>query len=873
MAGNDGEINVEITGKSDGLDSALDDAANKVADWGSGLEDAAGKVGDFNDKLEESGNKTQSWGDKLVDAFNNVKGGGGDLSSWISGFAGGVLGGELVEAAEKAIGALKALVEEFYELGAKAAEFGEQNKIVAQELGLTNQAAASLQVSLQSVGISSESYVGMVFRLEMRLRTQEQAFKDLGITTRDASGDLLDGKTILDNLISTMDATANATERNQIALQALGRGAKEVYQIMRDNAAVQQAANDALKDWGYNADVGAQQGEAFALAVAKLWDDTKAFALSIGEELLPSLTDWASAVAGPLHDALVGLGAVILEIIRLIDVLVAAFSASITIASGAISAMTNTMQGVAHSVQQAVGGDAKGAWETFGQTGSANVKIIKDAYQSLLDTNAKLGTELDATFGKFKSAADASKDSEQHTVGKDDPKVWEDHIKANEIIAKSDEEHYLADIKMSEDANNQKLHMHQESIAQWKKDEIDLADASAAAKKKALVESSKDDAQDSVSHAKHLEELRKIDDAHIAEIQKINEKASSDQMALDEKAVKAHAEAAKAAAKASAEARKEETQTFMLEHDAQLANGIHALELEYQQGKITEAQKVELEKSLTKEIKEEELKRIDDELATLTAGTAEWNKVYTERLRIAKEMYKELDQVVKASAKSGSDTWAGMAKSDFSTFTQSLNGMIMGTTSWAKALTSVIDGVAENFLKMIEKNVENWLFGETTKAAISKTQEGESAISQITAAAGVAGANTFASTTAIPIVGPELAPAAAAASVSSTMAFSSLAFAEKGMQVDRDRLVFAHKDEQILPSNIANGLTNMINNGGANSKNNNSQPSGKSFGDVHLHVHPLDGQSFMSFMKSKGDELSKLVSSTFDRNPSLRPSY
>ncbi len=83
------------------------------------------------------------------------------------------------------------------------------------------------------------------------------------------------------------------------------------------------------------------------------------------------------------------------------------------------------------------------------------------------------------------------------------------------------------------------------------------------------------------------------------------------------------------------------------------------------------------------------------------------------------------------------------------------------------------------------------------------------------AAAGIAAANAYAATAAIPIIGPALAPAAAAEAMGAVMGFEGLAFAEQGMLLDRDRLVFAHKDEQILPANLSKGIQNIINNGGS----------------------------------------------------------
>jgi hypothetical protein len=88
-----------------------------------------------------------------------------------------------------------------------------------------------------------------------------------------------------------------------------------------------------------------------------------------------------------------------------------------------------------------------------------------------------------------------------------------------------------------------------------------------------------------------------------------------------------------------------------------------------------------------------------------------------------------------------------------------------------------------------------------------------SRVAQVVGLSGVAGAAAFASTAAIPIVGPGLAPAAAAAAIGSVLAMVPLASAKGGQdRVPYDgQITELHKDEMVLPAWIANPLRNSIN--------------------------------------------------------------
>jgi hypothetical protein len=181
--------------------------------------------------------------------------------------------------------------------------------------------------------------------------------------------------------------------------------------------------------------------------------------------------------------------------------------------------------------------------------------------------------------------------------------------------------------------------------------------------------------------------------------------------------------------------------------------------------------------------------------------------------------------------------------------------------SWRQALGQIIDSIANAFLTMGEQIVENWIAQQIEKEIFTKATETGSALGQISAAAGVAGANAYAATAAIPIVGPELAPAAAAIAVADTLSFSSLAIAEKGMVLDKDRLVSAHKEEMILPAPLSRGIADMIANGG-------SRQSGPVL-NYNPTVHGPRDKNLMDLLEDQGDDFLAWVQAKH-RDGSLR---
>ena len=103
----------------------------------------------------------------------------------------------------------------------------------------------------------------------------------------------------------------------------------------------------------------------------------------------------------------------------------------------------------------------------------------------------------------------------------------------------------------------------------------------------------------------------------------------------------------------------------------------------------------------------------------------------------------------------------------------------------------------------------------TVAAAEIYATQTASALSSISKNAAVAASGAFAATASIPIVGPALAPVAAATAFAATMMYAPLAASFGGeWDVPNDRLNLVHKNETILPATIAAPMREFFTNGG-----------------------------------------------------------
>lgn len=176
-------------------------------------------------------------------------------------------------------------------------------------------------------------------------------------------------------------------------------------------------------------------------------------------------------------------------------------------------------------------------------------------------------------------------------------------------------------------------------------------------------------------------------------------------------------------------------------------------------------------------------------------------------------------------------TWLGTVEGGFRRLFDAIKeGSLSMRSVWQGALGVMGDIATNAFSKIASDWLVNMVVG---KVAAIKT-----AFSDISASAARAGAAAFASTAAIPIIGPGLAPAAGAAAYSGAMSFASglaVASAARGFDIPAgiNPVTQLHAREMVLPekhADVIRGLAGAAGGGGTG-------------GARHVHVHAVDAPS------------------------------
>ena len=205
----------------------------------------------------------------------------------------------------------------------------------------------------------------------------------------------------------------------------------------------------------------------------------------------------------------------------------------------------------------------------------------------------------------------------------------------------------------------------------------------------------------------------------------------------------------------------------------------------------------------------------------------------TENLTLFNEKYVEFqlnNQTMIESLQTSIETTTQIFTALTSGFSSAITGMLTGTMSFSEGfkmiMRSAITSVIQLFVSMA---LQKALSGLLEKKVVALK-----ALTEVGAAAAVAGANAY----AFNAWNPPLAMAASAAAYAKTMAFATTIPAfERGGNVANDGLALLHKNEMVLPSPIADSVRNIT-------------EGGMGAGSVTFNINAMDASSFDTYLKA-----------------------
>ena len=219
-------------------------------------------------------------------------------------------------------------------------------------------------------------------------------------------------------------------------------------------------------------------------------------------------------------------------------------------------------------------------------------------------------------------------------------------------------------------------------------------------------------------------------------------------------------------------------------------------------------------------------------------------KLYDQMLLLEKQHQLQIAQIQRQAQLAQMQRYQQVFQTINNSFKGMIQGILQGTQTWRQALANVFTNLLSSFVGMLEEMAMQWVEKQIMMAVFGQAES--ASIIGGHAAEGAAAA--YASTAAIPIVGPSMAPAAAALAYGNIMAFSALPSFDVGAwSVNGNGAAMIHDKEMIIPAGPAQAFRNAM----SGNSDNGSTSSGGGDGGIHLHFNGpvIDGKRW--FMDNK----------------------
>jgi len=672
---------------------------------------------------------------------------------------------------------------------------------LSRVMGITSEQASVLNVALKMVGVSAESYATANIRLAMHVKTSEGALNQLGVATRDTSGNLLSQTAIFNNAVAAMQQYKAGADQNQFALYAFGRNAQSIYEIMRLNNRVMAEAEQVAKSYGLI--LTSQASETMEryrekLAVITLLFD--AIKMKIGTELLPELVKMSGwfASEGP----------------KAISIFTGAAKGFIMVADGVITEVQNIVT-VFVAWGKIIGDVFTGQWK----------KAVLDfkAGAAEIDANvAHLNLRMSELFAKtapekMLGGAGAGAPAGPAAGGKSfvTPETpsdllakWKDELKQREIseqaffgLSKEEEKAFweskLATIKgAGKDQVKLRLEVNSEIFGVEKTGAKEALETTINALKQQqesekLTGAQRIAIQDQILSAIQAAGARETSIYRSAalEREKLVEQEAVKEIKEQEKILEAHLQTATIAI----EAKMKEVNTA------------------YELGSISATKQLEQLRTLLTEKYNLELQTFNRIRALWEQYPVQWQAV-EKKIELATAKHEaDMKSVENKATLEMQKTWTKAFDAIASSLNINWAGVIEGTQNLRDQMTSIGENIASTMINAWARMCLEQIAYELTAATASKALTKETALSKIASSASSAAAGAYDAFASIPYVGPVLGAIAAAVVFAAVMAFgASVGSAAGGWDVDKDSLGMVHAKEMVLPAPLAEGIRGMI---------------------------------------------------------------
>lgn len=745
---------------------------------------------------------------------------------------------------------------------------------LSKALGITTQEASVLNLALGDTYNSMDTMIHGASMITKTLKGNEDAFKSLGVQSRDSNGNYKNTRDLMGEVNEKLLGMKEGTDRNVAGMTIYGRSWNEVKGLLKLTPEVMAEAKRKAEELHLIVGPeGVKQMKAYKAEMNDVEDVAMSAKIQIGNAVLPAfiqLGAWFNSIGPQALQIFEGALKGVISFVQFLGL--GAVTVFELVKAGVAQLVAYTMA-AASALGKVLKGDFAGAvdslkvgWKEGGEAGEQAFTNIAKAVTSTNDSLAKM-------WGLKK-----------HALGKDKPEAPEgetfDATKA-EKEKKSRMPEFKAeldDMKLAEDAFLASSLKDDLAFWQDKKKNAHLnADDLKAVNHEILVlkkEIQKEDLQNDLEAIKLRMDREKTGSQERSNIWEEGVKKIAAAYGKDSKEYKAALIEKEKLARERAKLLVElaDSVTEKNREIAKIGIDIEADRFSYlrQIGAMSAEEEIAATRNLESRKAAIDEQALREKLAREKVGTLEHQKILNQ-LEIAEAQHaRKISEIDHKAAAEQTKTFQSVFDTVQRSFSSAIQGMITGTMRLSQAIKQIAGAILGSFIDLGVKMLFDWVKKQVMMTAVTSAQETTrtgittaaeaarstvsvaGATTQITANAASAAAGAASSQASIPYVGPILAAVAAAAMLALVLGFgSSMKSAAGGWdQIPEDQIAQVHKNEMILPAELAEGVRNNLGSGAKNATQ---------AGGGNVYISAVDARGVKRLLSDNGGALASVL--------------
>lgn len=844
------DVEFKVGASTAAADAALDKLADKAMTTGQKMQSA----------MREASYKMASG---FKESFEKINGEFGKVIDSAKKMQGALLAVGAVLAGGKAF---KATIDETVQMTKEATA-------LSRALGITVTQASYLNIALDDIYQSSETLLAGNAKLTKQLNADEDAFKKLGVATRDQTGNFRNSLDIMLDVNTRLSQFKEGTDRNIEATKIYGKGFQDMLPLIKLTADRMAEAKEKAADLGLTIGVeGVERVSQYRAAMNDVGDVLSAVKKTIGDALMPVLTqlgNWFASIGPAMVTIFKG---AIGGLVSVFHGLTLSFKIAYELISLGFKNMINAGSTFGKVMWAVLKGDFAGAAEAA-KAGFKTMQVnASDAFNNIVADATMTQEKLRQLFSQdtvIATPASSGKTSEgggNSTTKKAESRtgMWDAQLAemrdafekqkleqgSFEEFGKARERDYWKNIL---DTVKLSTAEKQAVSAKYYALERDLRKGAFEAEMQALKNQQAALAEGSAARIEKAEEIaRKVGDKYGLE-SKEYAAAMADIRAMavaHQKQMDALSELALTRTRAIKQS-EIDLERVRIEESAAL-------------GEISGTKKLEMLAQLKEQEFQLELQSAMDRAALVENDVIAYQQAQDRILEIKRKH--ELDKAniekeIKVSNKKDFDDKVSPFEKAFE---KSINGIIAGTQTLRGAMKSLAQSVALEFSNMGVKMLVQWAANqlrmtmatatgtaargaiETAGAAKSMALGGATAFKSIMNSAYETMASAYKAIAGIPFIGPFLAPVVAAGAFTAVAGLAgSVASAEGGYDIPAglNPMTQLHEKEMVLPEKYAETIRGLSNGEGGG-------------GVTNVHINALDAKSVTEMFRNNPNILA-----------------